>query len=61
MSPLGYIFIFTVMIGISASAVWGLWWALKGGQMSDFQKGATTIFDKDEPIGRPTDHFPRSS
>jgi cbb3-type cytochrome oxidase maturation protein len=40
------------------SAVMALAWALRKGQLEDFQRGATTIFDADEPIGRMTDAFP---
>lgn len=40
------------------SAASALAWALRRGQLEDFQRGATSIFDEDEPIGRPTDAFP---
>jgi len=58
MNILAIIMIFGLLAAFSASAVWALWWALKGGQFSQFQKGATSIFDAGEPIGRPTDSFP---
>lgn len=41
-----------------ASAVYALYWASKKGQLRDFDKGAESIFDDEEPIGRPTDFFP---
>jgi len=41
-----------------ASAVYALYWASKKGQLRDFDKGAESIFDAEEPIGRPTDFFP---
>jgi nitrogen fixation-related uncharacterized protein len=59
MSAIGYILIFGVLAALGASVVWALWWAFRGGQMSNFQKGAESIFDADEPIGRPTDAFPQ--
>ncbi|MDE2506499.1 MAG: cbb3-type cytochrome oxidase assembly protein CcoS [Planctomycetota bacterium] len=52
-----------VVLGISAlmfgaTAVLALAWALRKGQLENFQRGATSIFDADEPVGRPTDFFP---
>lgn len=38
-----------------AGAVAGLAWSIRAGQMRDFQAGATSIFDADEPVGRPTE------
>ncbi|MCU0793136.1 MAG: cbb3-type cytochrome oxidase assembly protein CcoS [Opitutaceae bacterium] len=40
---------------IVASAVYGLYWASKKGQLQDLEEGAKVIFDDEEPIGRPTD------
>jgi cbb3-type cytochrome oxidase maturation protein len=37
------------------SAVLALVWAMKDGQLRDFQRGATSIFDDEEPVGRPTE------
>jgi cbb3-type cytochrome oxidase maturation protein len=56
----------TIVFAISAvlfggSAVVALAWAMKKGQMENFQRGATSIFDADEPIGMITDTFPRAS
>lgn len=58
MTAISYILVFGLLAALSASAVWGLWWALKTGQFSSFQKGANSIFDANEPIGAPTDAFP---
>jgi len=41
-----------------ASAVYALYWASKKGQLRDFDKGAESIFDAEEPIGRPPDFSP---
>jgi nitrogen fixation-related uncharacterized protein len=58
MSLVYLVLVFGLIAAFSASVVWGLWWALKGGQFSDFQKGALSIFDEDEPVGHTTDRFP---
>ncbi len=52
-----------VVIGLSfvlfgGSAVWALAWAFRKGQLENFQRGASSIFDDDEPPGRFTDSFP---
>lgn len=38
-----------------ASAVYALQWASKKGQLREFDKNAATIFDDEEPVGKPTD------
>jgi nitrogen fixation-related uncharacterized protein len=58
MSWIAYTLIFGVMGLLSASVIYGLYWALKGGQMSNFAQGATSIFDSEEPQGEVTDWFP---
>ncbi len=58
MSMLGYILVFFILAGLSGSVIWGLWWALRGGQFSNFAAGATSIFDDEEPQGYATDAFP---
>lgn len=58
MTWLAYILTFGLLIALSVSVVFALWWALRGGQMSNFQQGATSIFDDEEPIGQMTDAFP---
>ena len=42
----------------STTAVYALWWSSKNGQLRDFERGATSIFDAQEPVGEMTDHFP---
>lgn len=43
---------------LAFSSVAALIWAVASGQLGEFQKGATSIFDDDEPIGEITDSFP---
>ena len=55
----------TIVFAISAvlfggSAILALAWSFKKGQMENFQRAATSIFDADEPIGLMTDAFPSS-
>lgn len=40
---------------IVASAVYGLYWASKKGQLQDLEEGSKVIFDEEEPLGKPTD------
>lgn len=47
---------FAALCGLSA--VYGLVWAVRHGQVGDFTRGAASIFDDEEPIGRMTDRFP---
>ncbi len=47
---------FAALCGLSA--VYGLVWAVRNGQVRDFARGAASIFDDDEPIGEMTDRFP---
>lgn len=53
-----YLLVFGILAVFGVMVVWALWWAIRGGQFSDFQKGATSIFDPDEPLGTRTDAFP---
>ena len=53
-----YTFAFLVATALSASAVYALYWSSKNGQLRDFERGARSIFDEQEPVGRVTDHFP---
>ena len=55
-----YLLVFGMVSLFAGSVIWALWWALRGGQMSNFQRGAASIFDDDEPIGQVTDSFPGS-
>jgi len=47
---------FAALCGLTA--VYGLVWAVRSGQMRHFGAGATSIFDDDEPVGEMTDEFP---
>jgi cbb3-type cytochrome oxidase maturation protein len=58
---LAYLVIGASFVLFALSVVLALAWALRNGQMEDFQRGATAIFDPDEPIGATTDAFPKSS
>jgi nitrogen fixation-related uncharacterized protein len=40
---------------VVASAVYGLYWASKKGQLQNLEEGAKVIFDDEEPLGEPTD------
>ena len=53
-----YCFAFFMALAITGSAVYALYWSAKKGQLRDFEKGAASIFDEAEPIGKPTDFFP---
>jgi len=55
-----YLLVFGAISLFAGSVIWALWWALRGGQLSNFQRGAASIFDDDEPIGQMTDAFPGS-
>lgn len=49
---------FAALCGLTA--VYGLVWAVRSGQVRDFAAGAASIFDEEEPVGRSTDRFPDS-
>lgn len=53
-----YIFIFGSVVVFGLTAVAGLVWAVRTGQLRNFSAGATSIFDDDEPVGVMTDAFP---
>lgn len=42
---------------VVASAVYGLYWASKKGQLQNLEDGAKVIFDEEEPLGEPTDQI----
>jgi hypothetical protein len=46
----------TAVFGVSA--VWGLVWAVQGGQLRELRRAGRSIFDEDEPVGLVTDAFP---
>ena len=41
-----------------SGAILAFAWAMKNGQFENFDRGARSIFDLDEPIGQRTDAFP---
>lgn len=53
-----YVLLGTVIALFSLSVIFAFWWAVRRGQVSDFAKGATSIFDDEEPPGVMTDAFP---
>jgi nitrogen fixation-related uncharacterized protein len=50
-------FLFASLFFVAAALA--LHWAHRHGQLSNLEKGATSIFDEDEPMGEVTDSFPR--
>jgi|LWDU01.1.fsa_nt_gi nitrogen fixation-related uncharacterized protein len=56
-----WIIILGSAICLSGSAVFALWWAATNNQLSHPKKGALLVFDEEEPMGIPTDHFPAKS
>ena len=53
-----YVLVVGVVLLFGASVIWAFYWALRGGQFSDFARGAASIFDEEEPQGCVTDAFP---
>jgi len=58
MQSIYYVIVFGMLAVFGGTVIWSLWWAIRGGQFSDFQRGAVSIFDDDEPVGQVTDVFP---
>lgn len=50
--------VLVVLAVFAATAVFGLVWAIRRGHVQDFQRGATSIFDDEEPMGEVSDRFP---
>lgn len=48
------------VVTFGAATVLALGWAFRSGQFENFDRGARSIFGPDEPVGMPTDSFPRS-
>ncbi len=46
------------MLVLGLSAIAALIWAIRTNQFQNFQQGAQSIFDEEEPIGEMTDRFP---
>lgn len=60
---LDFLILATVVVSIvlfGGAAVLALGWAFRDGQFENFDRGAKSIFDADEPIGKVTDTFPDS-
>jgi nitrogen fixation-related uncharacterized protein len=53
-----YTLAFLLAAGLSGMAVYALYWSSKHGQLRDFDRGAASIFDEQEPVGQTTDQFP---
>jgi nitrogen fixation-related uncharacterized protein len=53
-----YSLAFLIAAALTGSAVYALYWSSKHGQLRDFERGAVSIFDQEEPVGKMTDHFP---
>jgi len=56
--PIFAIIVIALAALFGALALWALGWAISSGQFNDFGAGARSIFDDEEPVGRPTDAFP---
>lgn len=53
-----YILVFVFVGLFSLSVILAFWWAVRRGEMRDFDRQASAIFDEDEPEGRLNDVFP---
>jgi cbb3-type cytochrome oxidase maturation protein len=53
-----YALVSLVAAALTGSAVYALYWSSRNGQLRDFQRGAISIFDEEEPVGQMTDRFP---
>jgi cbb3-type cytochrome oxidase maturation protein len=47
------------VVFFGGAVVLALGWAFRDGQFDNFHRGARSIFGPDEPIGEPTDEFPK--
>lgn len=52
---LAYAVLMVTVVIFGGAAAAALAWAFRNGQMSNFARGATSIFDPDEPVGEVTD------
>ena len=50
--------IVALAICFALSAVAALAWSVRTGQMRNYRQGAASIFDAEEPVGRPPDAVP---
>jgi cbb3-type cytochrome oxidase maturation protein len=51
------LFICSVVL-LPGMALWAFSWALRHGEFKNLEKTALSIFDEEEPVGQPSDHFP---
>lgn len=61
MSPAEVAVLLTIVGSVvlfGGAAALALGWAVRAGQFLNLGRGAASIFDADEPVGRPTDAFP---
>ena len=56
-----YTLAFLIAAALTGTAVYALYWSSRHGQLRDFERGAVSIFDEEEPVGRMTDRFPAST
>jgi hypothetical protein len=55
MMSVGYVLYLSTIVIFGGAAALALAWAISSGQMNHVSRGATVIFDADEPIGEMTD------
>ncbi len=55
------VIIFGTVILMSLTAIIAFVWAAQTRQFENFERGATSIFDDEEPVGEVTDRFPDNS
>jgi nitrogen fixation-related uncharacterized protein len=53
-----YTLVALIGAALTGTAVYALYWSSRHGQLRDFERGAVSIFDSEEPVGQMTDHFP---
>ncbi|HEV3144274.1 MAG TPA: cbb3-type cytochrome oxidase assembly protein CcoS [Gemmataceae bacterium] len=51
----GYILLLGSVTIFGGAAVLAFWWAIRTGQMDNFDRNSRSIFAPDEPIGETTD------
>ena len=47
-----YTLAFLIAAALTGTAVYALYWSSRHGQLKDFERGAVSIFDEDEPVGQ---------
>jgi cbb3-type cytochrome oxidase maturation protein len=53
-----YMLVIGSIVLLGGSAVYALYWAASHGQFRQMERGAESIFDSGEPVGKVTDVFP---